>query len=459
MHTSHYCKRPSNRRKRKRPEAPHLAITTAAEAQFIQQNSIVVSDAVLLATKGMMTGTGNAASQNIPAGASFDEWSTHMANREEENSKALLEIIRGEITRIHHRGCMATGTVHVRDNGTHKCTAACSLKPLDISLYQFSKDRFHVCVVAAGVTGTCAAPACFHQGRVLQRMCGTFYLCASTGCVHACEVGLCDAQKHSDIEGSVCTLTGKVFPDIARDNLSHGWVEDPWRLKKACPLGTTPAPSVGKGKAITTTKAANNSRVAEMVAQITEMFPGGETRRQVELRLRNRVISKLLYQWEKYVRRCRQLRTPLVLTTLCEYMVHANNMLSHQTAFMGVDPERMCGAAHAYARCITEFYNTLLHETAIAEDAIAIADFVVAVLYLQKTSFTVDDVLIFPHDSFLAYYLPTANTLEHYPSVNKNTFTNNKTLIQRRIIEAVKDKGVPPEQLAFPVLSFEDLFA
>jgi hypothetical protein len=115
-----------------------------------------------------------------------------------------------------------------------------------------------------------------------------------------------------------------------------------------------------------------------------------------------------------------------------------------------IEPEKMESIAHAYGSVILQHYIRLLNKCDLGD--MQFDEFVVANLYLQKTSFIVKGIHVFDNDLLLKSLLPPAHSFEFFDFVDKSTFTTSKKLIQEQILVAIEN-GLNPTNLSVPMVS------
>ena len=119
-----------------------------------------------------------------------------------------------------------------------------------------------------------------------------------------------------------------------------------------------------------------------------------------------------------------------------------------------IEPEKMESIARAYALVVLQHYIRLIDKCNLGD--MQFDDFVVANLYLQKTSFIVKGIHVFDNDMLLKSLLPPAHTFEFFDFVDKSTFTACKKIIQEQILIAIEN-GLNPTELSVPVVSMTKL--
>ena len=119
-----------------------------------------------------------------------------------------------------------------------------------------------------------------------------------------------------------------------------------------------------------------------------------------------------------------------------------------------IEPEKMESIARAYGSVVLQHYIRLLNKCDLGD--MQFNEFVVANLYLQKTSFIVKGMHVFDNDLLLKNLLPPAHAFEFFEFVDKSTFTTSKKLIQEQILQAV-ESGCNPTELSVPIVSMTKL--
>ena len=408
----------------------------------------------------------------------------------------IFDLIMGEASRHVQRIKRVQNRVVVQENGEHQCTSSCNLQPVVIKVYDVGGGRVHVCTTQPSSSAcVCLAPTWMHK-KPITEICHVLHVCESSNAVHVCTEEKCKAHWVKKDTNLMCELTGKVMK-VDNEILSMGWIEDNWRpskrgkasrnKSKCKDMGTmttdiftcaketltqiiqhksividTPYEKLDEpSRCIRSNLTGALRRIAAGV--ITHMLPGSEMQKVTEKRRRVNALLKFYSLLEKYIRTQKQLymksQLPPVfcLSAMDDIAksVTRNTYLSMTS--ITLDPQKMITAAHGYSHPITKLYLTLLKHTRLIESDIKFTDFVVAALYLQSQRFKVKGVYIFTNDTFLQCFLPPANTLNTYPIIKKGVFTTTKTVIQKRIVEAI-DAGVNPSTLAFPLSTLAELF-
>ena len=377
---------------------------------------------------------------------------TALRARKEEDGQSMLQLVAGTIRTLYPQHAKERNVIVVNDDGRHTCRPCCPIRPISVRLFSAGNPRcpdgVHVCF-----GGNCSrAPDYVHKLAIGQPIASTFFVCESSGVVHVCTEEACTEKKIASVDGLTCPLSGKVY--AAKDagvQLSHGWKEDPWKTK---------VPDHSEMIIGDVEIKVPIDPVATAHGYIRQLFPGHAFRDKAEERFRDRVMLNLYLSWDKMVRttKLQPHRRPWLYLRMQAAAVHATHELSKISMLTTLDPDQLDRIAHTYAKVIKQFYDRLLLHTDInKQEPIRFFNFVVACLYLMRSSFRVDDTVIFHVDPFLACFLPPASSLEHYEDICKTSFTDTKTRIQKAILDAIRVAGIAPELVCPAIVSVHDL--
>ena len=113
--------------------------------------------------------------------------------------------------------------------------------------------------------------------------------------------------------------------------------------------------------------------------------------------------------------------------------------------------------AMAHCRLVVKYFATLNRHTNIGQRDVQLSDFAVALLYMQRTSFRVQNIVVIGLDVFLSDCLPEASRLSEFTHMDPSSFTSTKSIVQSCIMDAVYTRGVAVSLLVCPGLCFSDL--
>ena len=203
----------------------------AFDADVLQQHALLVDSQQMkayLRQNNELTEPNSSGEKIAEAGPdSYDAFEIVRQEKQTEN-KILMDMIHGRMFSVYRdymRQCVKQHIVVTNDGG-HVCTARCELVELFGRVYAIpgSKNRVHVCIKNV----PCDAPPQMHQ-TLLKEVNGTVYVCSASERVHICTPEACDAKRVHTTNYICCELTGKVL-ETNPMHLTHGWVEDEWRL-------------------------------------------------------------------------------------------------------------------------------------------------------------------------------------------------------------------------------------
>lgn len=185
------------------------------------------------------------------------------------------------------------------------------------------------------------------------------------------------------------------------------------------------------------------------------LFPGHWDRDALDVSLVVDALNSVIHKWHRYAKTvCSEKRsfctTDLLLETHTE-------MCTLQREMIPVEPRTMDIMCKAHSRLIAKYLLTLFKYTDIHAHDLCLTDFILAIAFLQRTNFKVEDVPIFTVDLFLDEYLPSAFYLGRLSSIRTIAFTSTKNAVQSCIVTACK-KGVNPSLLAYSPIRLSDVF-
>ena len=413
---------------------------------------------------------------------------TAVQSENEKCSEVVTSLLIGTLHTLHceqMRREYGRQANMIMDDGTHTCSSKCHLRAVHGKAYFFRKDRVHVCIPG------CRAPHTFHRGHV-QDLTGLLWVCQSSGKAHICTPEACD-HVHHEVDGSVvCKLTGKCLLDAS---LSHGWKEDNWRFipckpkkrkrgkdKASVKQGDTasakyvsPAvvmsgsldrawvhrlarvPAAKETVATTAYRDSYVTAINTVVTFIRPLFPGHIERDALDCQCILRAMNRIITCWQKKSKQCLTEKVKLDFTQLRISSHHDDYLL--QPRQLHIEPMCLQLLIRSHARLAVKYLVLLLKYTKLEQAEVTLADFVLAILYLQRATFKVADVIIIGTDAFLYHYLPPACHLNNFSHITSHNFTSTKTAIRAAIIEATERDGVPLSTLIYRPLRISDTIA
>ena len=397
----------------------------------------------------------------------------------------MASLLLGELYTVYNRQQstdVARKTV-IADNGGHFCSATrCVMRPVDGTAFFFADDRAHVCIAG------CKAPAVFHTGPQ-RALVGVLYVCESSGKPHMCTLDACDSVRH-ELDGSVvCVLTGKCLSD---SKLTNGWIDDNWRLKhtpnrrhkrpskkpvippvglvgrktKKCKVEThhigryssallsVPPPVEDRVACLAYEKSYSKS-IEQVYDMIRPLLPGHPLTEVLRIEQVLCVLGRLVVKWHKAAKLCAETKTQLDFSQLHVLTQHQTQRVAQRQ--FEPEPSVVDVMAMAHCRLVVKYFATLNRHTNIGQRDVQLSDFAVALLYMQRTSFRVQNIVVIGLDVFLSDCLPEASRLSEFTHMDPSSFTSTKSIVQSCIMDAVYTRGVAVSLLVCPGLCFSDL--
>ena len=377
-----------------------------------------------------------------------------------EKEEVSLGSMLGELHKIYLNYKSTTTKVNeavfVPDDGAHKCSNdRCTLQAVPGKAYHFMTGRVHVCLCVPGYN--CKAPKIFHKGAVTNLF-DMLYCCEASGKSHICTPEDCDAP-HDTLEAYVvCRLTGKALQPA---KLSHGWIEDNWRpvfknsksSKKCKSLRNTDSvhgkqtivalsnfPPSGDSIRLDAYVHLYNKAVAHCKNLIVALMPGSAERQQLDKSSLHRVMLRLITLWCKHAKQCLHTKSMLDVTSL---QLNTLREFGNSTVTcIPLDAWKVSRICNGHAISICSYLLLLLRHTNLVDSEINFNDYVLAMLYLQRSKFRIGGTCIIDCDPFLSQCLPPASSIGQFSVFNRHNFTATKTHIQAALISAY-EAGVP----------------
>lgn len=353
------------------------------------------------------------------------------------------------------------GDVIVVDD-THTCDKHCNMTPYNFVVYRVGQtDLCHICV--SGVCPHLHQPTChisksLHSGLILYRSDSALFICKTTNSAHICSPHLCNTELLRTLDGMVCSISGKIVKDTHR--LSSGWTEDNWR----CPVQLRGKRKIPCNKKRTLTLTQSGMLHADLVSCKTlqselldvtvnivrQLLPLSDNYNRMQIVQHNRFYLKFKRNLVRYLNQCKDKCVQMNIVYMQQIASCIESQMSKPSDKLVIEPEKMESIAHAYGSVILQHYIRLLNKCDLGD--MQFDEFVVANLYLQKTSFIVKGIHVFDNDLLLKSLLPPAHSFEFFDFVDKSTFTTSKKLIQEQILVAIEN-GLNPTNLSVPMVS------
>jgi hypothetical protein len=284
--------------------------------------------------------------------------------------------------------------------------------------------------------------------------------------------------------------TGKVYTDHTK--LSHGWIEDPWRLSE-------PVPSYCNEKHVNTetqmkqvvnqienkinlfkvecrtiNKLFPNMVASDATHSVHKLYLDMESLHSFEI-VRIKLLHNLRhFMWTSQVHAKQRRHTSLSSAVKALYTIErsARKLISQKTQYCAldiyttlmctncadnvntsnirIDPEKADYILTKYILLSIKYAILLCIFTDIYKHVSNFTLLVCSILYMKKQCFKMANVQLFEKNPLLELLLPNANQFNVY-KINKTMFTATKTYVKTGIMNAVKS-GVPLTMFVSPIV-------
>lgn len=302
----------------------------------------------------------------------------------------------------------------------------------------------------------------------------TIYVCLEHNVVHICTEQLCCAPKVTDDGVLRCIYTGKVYEDT--NNLSHGWIEDPWRHSCNSQYDTSVSNTLSAKTQIENMCRTSASKqtlfriecknVFNQICRNAKSTANSEFFKEVEsmttfkllmikIKHNTRMImpehplrvshllnehigcmTKAMYNVEKFVRRklAKERQVSAIDMYLIINQMHISNIFT--LSGLNINIKNAQYMMTVYLEASTKYALLLCKHTNICKSVSNFTVLVYAILYLQKQTFKLANVLLFQKNPLLELLLPLASKFNSY-NLNKTLFTMTKAHIKTAIVNAL----------------------